>query len=291
MTTPLLERIVNDYASQLNGAFASGVSPAVGGDFPVDSTLNDFGDEIPTLGKFRIRIEDEILIATREGAAASNLKVIERGAENTSAAAHPDNSPVEAVITGSGMDAFVQRLGGYGSARRRGWMADTVDPWLPNVDDDFGNQTCIFELHGEGGLADIIEFQVRTTAAATITTAQIALYYALPGDTGVTRLGSATDIAAIVNSIGWKTVTFSGSPLDLTNEPGARRFVGYHCNATTRAKLRAFDQSTAEFRTNGALGRSGDTLLAASVANGVLAASYAFSGFAALSKRPWFGVR
>lgn len=102
----MAERIVNDYSSQLDGAWASGASPAAAATFGVDSITDDFGDAIPSTGEFRIRLEDEICRVTRVGAGALQLVVVERGAEGTTAAAHADNTPFEAVVTAASFNGL-----------------------------------------------------------------------------------------------------------------------------------------------------------------------------------------
>jgi hypothetical protein len=106
MAGAVIERLVNDYASTLTVAWASGASPAAGADFDVAAVVDDWGNALPATGQFRLRIEDEIVVVTRDGAAAGKLKVVTRGAEVSAAAAHASGTAIEALPTAAGMALF-----------------------------------------------------------------------------------------------------------------------------------------------------------------------------------------
>lgn len=95
----MLERLVNDYASTLTAAWASAAVPTPPADFDVASLNDDFGNTLPAAGQFRVRIEDEIAVVTRENAAAGKLRVLQRGADNSIAAAHANGATIEALPT------------------------------------------------------------------------------------------------------------------------------------------------------------------------------------------------
>lgn len=95
----MIERIVDDYASTLAGAWASGANPAAGAAFGVASTNDAFGQPLPATGFFPIRVENEVALVTREGAGAGQLVVVQRAVIGA-AAGHPDGAAIESPVTG-----------------------------------------------------------------------------------------------------------------------------------------------------------------------------------------------
>jgi hypothetical protein len=84
------ERFSNLAATTLDGSIADS-------DTSIDVTD---GSTFPSVGNFRIIIEDEIILVT---ARSSNTLTVVRGIENTSAASHADDTAVTHVVTAGGL--------------------------------------------------------------------------------------------------------------------------------------------------------------------------------------------
>ena len=106
MAVPKREQLTNDAVTTLNGAINNSVTTIT-----VVS-----GAVFSSVGNFRIRIEDEIMIVT---ARSTNDLTVIRGQEGTSAASHVDTSTVTHVLTAGGLTRWAQDndpLFGYASS-------------------------------------------------------------------------------------------------------------------------------------------------------------------------------
>lgn len=92
---PRLERWSNDGESTLNGAISDSVTSI---------TINSAAS-FPTSPDFHITIGDEILLVT---AVSGSTFTVERGADDTTAAAHDDNDVVALLLTAGSVDQAVK---------------------------------------------------------------------------------------------------------------------------------------------------------------------------------------
>lgn len=77
-----------------------------------DVTVAD-GSVFPATGDFRVRVEDEIMLATSR---ASDVLTVVRGVDGTSAVTHPTSSDIKAVWTSESIIDTVKQLDVIGSA-------------------------------------------------------------------------------------------------------------------------------------------------------------------------------
>lgn len=95
MSLPKLEQYINNGVTALNGAIDDN-----------DTTLTvDNGAVFPSVGNFRIRINDEILLCT---ARSTHVLTVERGAEGTTPANHADDDTVTSILTAASLKRLVQ---------------------------------------------------------------------------------------------------------------------------------------------------------------------------------------
>jgi hypothetical protein len=86
MAAPKREQFANAASSALNGAIDDN-----------DTALTvDDGSPFPSVGNFRIVIDDEIMLVT---ARSTNVLTVTRGAESTAAASHGDDAKVTQIMT------------------------------------------------------------------------------------------------------------------------------------------------------------------------------------------------
>jgi hypothetical protein len=96
----MAEQLANDFETELTSAAADD-------DFTllVDSTTG----APPFPGKFRIRINDELILA--QVLTSVSLTALERGVEGTTPAAHAENDTVTHVLTKAGLDTYSRESG------------------------------------------------------------------------------------------------------------------------------------------------------------------------------------
>ena len=108
-----MEQYANTAITQLDGTINSSVT----------SIVVDDGSVFPSIGDFRIVIEDEIMLCT---ARSSDTLTVVRGQEGTAAAGHADDEPVSSALTKQSLLNLTRdgyRFGAYstiGSAGREG---------------------------------------------------------------------------------------------------------------------------------------------------------------------------
>jgi hypothetical protein len=91
MTAPLRERFANTAQDTLDGSINNSVT-----------TLDlDDASEFPSTGNFRIKIENEIMLAT---ARSSNTLTVVRGYEGTTAATHSNGVGCSQILSADSID-------------------------------------------------------------------------------------------------------------------------------------------------------------------------------------------
>jgi len=95
MSIPGREQLANNSQSQLNGAIDSSQT----------SITVVSGAAFPSVGNFRLVIQDEILICTSR---STNTLTVIRGQEGTAAASHADGTDVRHVLTAGGLTQWAQ---------------------------------------------------------------------------------------------------------------------------------------------------------------------------------------
>lgn len=214
------EQLVNGPSTTLNGAITNVATSLV-----VTSATG-----FPASGRFRLKIESEILIVT--GVSGTTFTVV-RGAEGTSGAAHADLTPVACVLTKA---ALVEWQPPYDWQPRQinllGW---TYDPVM--------NSTGIVLTSGVLNLAKIylprdvtitnIHVEIQA-AGITLTSAQnfAGLY-----DSSGTSLRNTADQSAVWNTTGYKTMALT-TPLAVSGGEDVWIYVAMLGNGATAPSVR-----------------------------------------------------
>lgn len=126
MAVPKREQLSNEAVTTLNGAINNSVT----------TITVTTGSVFPSGGNFRIRINDEIMIAT---ARSTNDLTVIRGQEGTSAASHANTDTVTHVLTAGGLTRWAQDndpLWGYASSPPLGKIVNDAGT-APLVVSDF----------------------------------------------------------------------------------------------------------------------------------------------------------
>lgn len=149
MTAPKREQLTNNASSQLNGAINNSVT----------SITVVSGTPFPSVGNFRLLIEDEILLCTARS--GTGLTVL-RGQEGTTAASHADGTNVTHILTAGGLYR---------------WSADntffnSLAPPLGRID------------NGSGGLLTSADFTWNNQGTSTITDQNGTMFLRCPGAGG-----------------------------------------------------------------------------------------------------------
>lgn len=171
----MIERLVNDYATTLTAAWASGASPAVGADVDVASVNDAFGDPVVRTGQFRARIDTELVILTGEGAAAGKWKIVARGAENTAADAHANGADLEAVPTAAAIDRMIERRAPAYFARAGDYITDFGRPDNSGASGVANERACYFPVPILTEVT-VDALSVNVVTAATGSQARLGLY-------------------------------------------------------------------------------------------------------------------
>lgn len=206
------EQLLNAAETTLNGAINNSTTSI---------TLTD-GSVYPSIGDWRIIIDDEIMLIT---ARSANVIIVTRGAESTVAASHDDEDTVITIITQSGMDQFVK---------------DFIDPQafdrtgvhrLLDIDGNTLTKSDFTELNiGTGTVSDDTWGGISHAMQFGATTNLRVIHKSVPSTPYVLEahilagIGSNNGTAENVNGIGWREAS-----------SGKLSFLGYHLAFSTLA--------------------------------------------------------
>lgn len=126
----IVELFANDASTTLNGAITNVETSLV-----VASAVG-----FPTTGRFRLRIDNEIIIVT---AVAGTTFTVTRGAEGTSAAAHSNGANVYQIVTAEGLER--RKFDGSWSPLRHFFPEGTAAPSPANGNFTVGTQFEVLE--------------------------------------------------------------------------------------------------------------------------------------------------
>lgn len=107
------EKFANNAITTLNGGINNAVSSLV----VTSASL------FPSVGQFRIRIDNEIMIVT---AVAGTTFTVTRGAEGTSAASHSDGATIRHIVTAGGLSQAIADASGWITALDVDFVAEAT---------------------------------------------------------------------------------------------------------------------------------------------------------------------
>lgn len=140
MTSPR-EQFKNDATTTLNGGINNSTTSVVATD----------GSVFPATGNFRVRVDDEIMLAT---ARSSNTLTVVRASESTSAASHSDLAPIRLVATAGSLAQTLLDNTPHANTSRPPFhkMTNAAGTILTSADFSWVNQGSTSVADQDGGL-------------------------------------------------------------------------------------------------------------------------------------------
>lgn len=201
--TEALVNAINNPTSTLTASATSGASS-------LSVAAPSAPDAWAVGAQFRILIGTEIIVVTAASTSATTLTVVERGAENTTAAAHSSGADVNAVLTKSAIEEKFSQAAGAAT----GWFDDSGETWT--YASGSGGGTATFTVNGDKTATFSPGTRVKLTQSATVKYFVVASSAVAAGTTTVT-ITAGSDYTLANSAISANFYSYASAPQGYPN--------------------------------------------------------------------------